>query len=300
MPEFESVTLSDPASPLTATFVPAAGMIGTSLAEDGVEYLGQRRGLDAYVTAGKTMGIPILYPWANRLSANTYEVDGTVVTLTAGINGVRTDEHGAPMHGVLAADPGWSVTSRSDNSLTATLDYGGDPRLLASFPFPHMLTQHVTLADRTLTIETMVRPTTSASVPLCFGYHPYLTIPGVPREQWMLTTPSMRHLPVDDHGIPTGGHAAWAGGTERLEGLEYDDGFDEVAVGAVFTLSGGDRRIDVTFERGYPAAQLFAPRNDALIGIEPMAAPTDALRRGNHRMAVAGSTETALFSIRVA
>ena len=58
MPEFEAVTLNDPSSPLTATFVPAAGMIGTSLADDGVEFLGQRRGLDAYVTAGKTMGIP--------------------------------------------------------------------------------------------------------------------------------------------------------------------------------------------------------------------------------------------------
>jgi len=31
-------------------------------------------------------------------------------------------------------------------------------------------------------------PTTSASVPLCFGYHPYLKIPGVPREEWLLTT----------------------------------------------------------------------------------------------------------------
>ena len=45
-------------------------MIGTSLADDGVELLGQRRGLDAYVTDGKTMGIPMLYPWANRLSGS--------------------------------------------------------------------------------------------------------------------------------------------------------------------------------------------------------------------------------------
>ena len=65
-------TLRDPSSSLTANYVPDAGMIGTSLTDDGVELLGQRRGLDAYVTAGKTMGIPILYPWANRLSDNTY------------------------------------------------------------------------------------------------------------------------------------------------------------------------------------------------------------------------------------
>ena len=69
MPEFETVTLRDPSSSLTATYVPIAGMVGTSLSDDGVELLGQRRGLNAYVTTGKTMGIPILYPWANRLSA---------------------------------------------------------------------------------------------------------------------------------------------------------------------------------------------------------------------------------------
>src|SRR6478735_6529647 len=99
MAELERITLRDPSSALTATFVPGAGMIGTSLTDDGVEFLGQRRGLDAYVADGKTMGIPILYPWANRLSGTDYTVAGTSVDLT-GAPGVRTDPHGAPMHGV--------------------------------------------------------------------------------------------------------------------------------------------------------------------------------------------------------
>lgn len=299
MVDFEAVTLKDPSSSLTASFVPAAGMVGTSLADGGDEFLGQRRGLTAYVNNGKTMGIPILYPWANRLSANTYEADGTLVTLTPGAGGVRTDDHGAPIHGVLAAYPGWEVSVRTESSLTAVLDYG-DPQLLASFPFPHLLTQHVTLAGRTLTVETTVAPTSSVPVPLCFGYHPYLKIPGVPREEWTLTTPPMRHLPVDDKGIPTGAHEPWPGGAEQLKATSYDDGYDRVPKGAVFSLTGGERRIDVVFESGYPAAQLFAPINDDLIAIEPMAAPTDALRRGGYRKAAPGKPETARFSIMVA
>lgn len=295
----DCVVLQDPSSPLTATFVPTAGMIGTSLSDGDVELLGQRRGLDAYVTDGKTMGIPILYPWANRLSGNGYEVDGAVVTLSPGRGGVRTDPNGSPMHGVLAAYSGWLVTAQTDNSLTAVLDHGGAPRLLASFPFPHLLTQSVTLAERTLTIETTVRPTTSARVPLCFGYHPYLTLPGVPREDWVLTTPPMRHCAVDDKGIPTGEHSDWEASTSTLGSTVYDDGFDRVPEGAVFTLAGGGRRIDVTYEKGYPAAQLFAPANDAVVGIEPMAAPTDALRRGTFRSAMPGKPETTRFSIRV-
>jgi len=299
MPEFERITLRDPASALSATFVPAAGMIGTSLADDGVEFLGQRRGLDAYVTDGKTMGIPILYPWANRLSGTDYAVGDTTVDL-AGAPGARTDPHGAPMHGVLAAHAGWQITDRSDHALTATIDFG-TPDLLAAFPFPHLLAQRITLSDRTLTIATTVEARGPAlAVPLCFGYHPYFTIPGVPRSEWELTTPAMRHLPVDDRGLPTGVHRSWAAESAPLGDRVLDDGFDEVPQGSVFAISGGDRRIEVSFEQGYPAAQLFAPAGDALVAIEPMTAPTDALRRGGYRMVPPGESATARFSIRVA
>ena len=97
--------------------------------------LGQRRGINAYLTTGKTMGIPILYPWANRLSANGYAVDGGAVTLTpASAGALRRARPGDPR--VLAAYPGWLVKQLADNRLTADLDFGGQPRLLTSFPFP--------------------------------------------------------------------------------------------------------------------------------------------------------------------
>src|SRR6516225_11517477 len=142
------VTLTDPSSPVAAQFVPGAGMIGTSLTDSGVELLGQRRGLQAYVEAGKTMGIPILYPWANRLGANTYTAENVTVTLKPGENGVRPDPNGLPIHGVLAAYPGWRVTTESENELTAEVDFGSDPSLLAGFPYPHVLTIAVRLAER--------------------------------------------------------------------------------------------------------------------------------------------------------
>lgn len=295
MAELDCITLQDASSALTATFVPGAGMIGTSLADDGVEFLGQRRGLDAYVTDGKTMGIPILYPWANRLGGTDYRVGAVTVDLTAAAR-VRTDPHGAPMHGVLAAYSGWRVSEHTAHSLTATIDFN-TPELLAAFPFPHVLTQRITLAARTLTIATTVDPG-AGPVPLCFGYHPYFTIPGVPRDEWELSTPTMRHLSVDDRGLPTGAHDPWAAGTAPLGARVLDDGFDEVPEGSVFALSGGGRRIEVTFERGYPAAQLFAPAGDALVAIEPMTAPTDALRRGGYRVA-ADEPVTAQFSVRI-
>ena len=286
-------------STLKAQFVPHAGMIGISLTDSGEELLGQRRGLDAYITAGKTMGIPLLYPWANRLGANTYTAEGATVTLTPGENGVRADPNGLPIHGVLAAYPGWRLTAESDNEVTAELDFGVDPELLATFPFPHLLTLTVSLSEQTLTMRTTVTPTGDRPVPLCFGFHPYLQLPGVSRDQWIVETPPLQHLRLDGWGLPAGEAARQPARTEPLGDKAFDDGYNDVADGAVFAVSGGGRRIEVHFEQGYPAAQIFAPPGEDVVCFEPMTAPTDALRRGGYRSAHPGESAAAVFSIRV-
>ena len=299
MADLTPVTLRDPSSALSAVYVPGAGMIATSLSDDGTELLGQRRGLDAYVSAGKTMGIPLLYPWANRLSAKTYELDGETVTLASDAYGVRTDGNGLPIHGLLAAYPGWRIQAVSDQKLTAELDFGARHELAASFPFPHLVELTVELSDRTLTVSTIVTPTADKAVPLVYGYHPYLRLPDVPRAQWQVDMPTMRHLLLDDTGLPTGTTEARPATAEPLGDTVFDDGFDQVADGAVFAVSGGGRRLEVRFERGYPAAQIFAPAGETVICFEPMTAPTDALRRGGYRCARPGAPDTTAFSIKV-
>lgn len=276
-------------------------MVCTSLSDDGVELLGQRKGLQAYVNDAKTLGVPILYPWANRLSANGYELDGGAVTLTPGVGGVHTDpDSGLPIHGLLAGYPGWLVTEQGENRLAATLDYGSRPALLASFPFPHVLTVDITLADRALRVETTVTATSSAPVPLCYGFHPYLVLPGVPRSEWTLQTPPLHHRPVDDRGLPTGEVLDWPAYSEKLGDKTFDDGYYGVPPGGAFALAGGDRRIEVVFDQGFPAAQIFAPGNDDVVGLEPMAAPTNALSTGRYRTTEPGRPDVSIFTIRVA
>jgi aldose 1-epimerase len=291
------VTLRDPSSSVAAQFVPDGGMIGTSLTDSGVELLGQRRGLDAYLSAGKTMGIPILYPWANRLGSNTYTAENVTVTLTPGENGVRPDPNGLPIHGVLAAYPGWRVTAESANELSAEVDFGTDPRLLASFPYPHVLAVTVGLAERTLTVRTTVTATGDKAVPLCFGFHPYLRLPDVARGEWIIETPPLRHLSLDQRGLPTGDTSEQPAKAEPLGDKAFDDAYGQVNDGAVFAVSGGGRRVEVHFEQGYPATQIFAPLAEDVVCFEPMTAPTDALRRGGYRCARPGEPAVAQFSI---
>ncbi|MGP8241569.1 MAG: aldose 1-epimerase, partial [Solirubrobacteraceae bacterium] len=77
----DTVQLRDAQSQLDATFVPGAGMVCCSLRHRGEELLAQNAGVDAYAKRGKTMGIPLLYPWANRLAGFDYTAAGRTVTV---------------------------------------------------------------------------------------------------------------------------------------------------------------------------------------------------------------------------
>ena len=282
---------------LAATFVPQLGMIGASLEHRGEELLGQRKGLPAYEAKGSTMGIPLLYPWANRLSGLSYAAAGKDVTLDADSPLVRLDPNGLPIHGLLAANPHWKLEDTSGTRITATLDFGAQPELLEAFPFPHELRLEIELTERALTIATTVDANAGSPVPVSFGFHPYLTLPNVAREQWRVELPVTTHLVLDDKGIPTGE----AQSIEPYEGPLEDRTFDDAYAGitAPFALEGGGRRIAVEFTDGYDYAQVYAPEGQALICFEPMTAPTNALVTGAAPMVDADSAGTSTFRIEV-
>ena len=79
----------------------------------------------------------------------------------------------------------------------------------------------------------------------------------------------------------------------------FDDAYDEVCDGAVFAVSGGGRRLEVHFDRGYPATQIFAPLAEDVVCFEPMTAPTDALRHDPPALAP-GESFSARFAVTVA
>lgn len=292
---------------LTAIFVPEAGMIGVSLMRDGNEMLGQRGGLENYIEKGKTMGLPILFPWANRLNGPGYNFAGKEVKVEDSMTGIRRDANGLPIHGSLAAFPGWSVVEAASDSgleaasLRATLDFGAHPELLASFPFPHRLDLDFTLRDTTLTVTTTVTATGDLPVPLAYGFHPYLALPGIDRSEWKVELPAMDSLELDGRGIPTGRSSAAKARKFKLEGLSLDDGFAGLKTGAAFRVSGGDHKATVRFESGYPAAQVFAPAGEQVICFEPMKAPSNALVSGDGLDSIEpGGSDTSVFSITIA
>jgi hypothetical protein len=100
--------------------------------------------------------------------------------------------------------------------------------------------------------------------------------------------------------IPSGETEDRTATSEILGERYFDESYDGVKPGSVFAVSGGDRRIEVHFDEGYSAAQVFSPSDDEVLCFQPMCAPTDSLRRGTYRVATQGDPVTATFSVHVA
>jgi aldose 1-epimerase len=184
--------------------------------------------------------------------------------------------------------------------LSATLPFAAHPELLAAFPFPHTLALDVALDAGGLTIATTLTATGDVGVPVAFGFHPYLRLPGVERSAWRLELPARRRLFTGPRGIPTGRHEEEQAARLGLGDRAFDDGFDRIADGAELSVAGGGRRIAVTFVTGYRVAQVFLPPGAAFVCLEPMTAPTDVLRSGAGLRRVApGTAFTAIFRVGV-
>ena len=210
-----------------AEFVPGVNMICSSLRYLGAEYLHQGAGVEAYARDGLTMGIPLLYPWANRLSGFRYRVAGQEVVLPQGENLIPLDDVGLPIHGVMPGLMRWEVASFDRRALTAKLRWTSD-ELLRLFPFPHELTVEAFVESGALTIATTVSSVGEEAVPVSFGYHPYLHIPEEERTGWEVRLGARRRLLLDGAMIPTGAREPVACRRFTLAERVLDDGFDGV------------------------------------------------------------------------
>src|SRR6476660_3433964 len=102
---------------LEAVFLPGHGMLGASLRHRKVEILRRIEDLQAAAAKGSTAGIPLLHPWANRLSGCHYRAAGREVTLDSSSPVLHLDENGLPMHGVPWSLLEWKVIQATQDTL---------------------------------------------------------------------------------------------------------------------------------------------------------------------------------------
>ena len=295
-----AVTLA--AGELEASFLPGLGLLGTSLRHRGEELLALPGGVEGYRDRHVT-GLPLLAPWANRLPGWRYRAAGVEVDLE-GLD-LATDPAGLPIHGTLTARPGWRLerlAAEPDRAvLAAGFDYGAWPELLAAFPFPHRLTVTAALQGASLAVTTTLAATGQRPVPVAFGWHPYLRLPGAPRAAWRLLRPRRTHLELDDRGLPTGKSADEPAEADPVGERTYDDlyALEDDPGGRRLGLEAAGRRLVVGYGDGYDHAQVFAPPGVEFVCLEPMTGPTAALAAGSTPLVAPGDTFAARFTVTV-
>jgi len=290
-----AVTISSPDGETEAEFVPEANMVCCSLRHRGAELLDPGQGVEAYAQRGKTMGIPLLHPWANRLARPSYSVGETTVRLPSAEGHYATDPNGLPIHGALPGHLRWSVQTGSPaERLTARLAWNTS-ELLELFPFEHELVIEAEVVGGGLALTTTVRATGSVPVPVAFGFHPYLRIPGSSRRDWRVALGASQRLLLDEQMIPTGAQEPLVEREFVLGDQSWDDGLAALDSGAAgeprFQVSDAETTLTVTFEEGFDYAQVYAPPGHDYICFEPMTAPTNALDSGHGLVLVAPGEE---------
>jgi aldose 1-epimerase len=278
MDDISAVSLA--AGDLRAVFLPNSGMLGASLQYRAQELLRRIDDLEAAKRKGSTAGIPLLFPWANRLAGLQYHVAGRNVNLDSTSPVLHFDDHGLAMHGVPWGQLTWTVAEAKQNCLRAYLHWKR-PELLAVFPYPHRLEITAELSPTSLQLQTEISADAQSPVPISFGFHPYFGIPGLARDQWRLQLPPMKKLQLDHRGIPAGTASSFAGFDGLLGQHSFDDGFALLDKTAGFSLSSENWRIAIRFLEGFPYAQVFAPPGKEFIALEPMTAPANALISGD-------------------
>lgn len=302
------ITIGDRDAGFEATFVPEIGMIGRSLRHEGEELLYQGDGLPAYSERGSTFALPLLHPWANRLRAWEFELDGREVELDP--DSPITHEDGATataIHGLLAASPHWLVTDADRGLLAAELDFGAIPEYMAAFPFPHRVRYTASIEAATLTVALTLIADRDVAVPISFGFHPYLTLPGSDRRDWYVQIPASGQALVDERMLPTGETVPVVPGSldGPLEDRTFDTPYPTLSGGGTgaaptFVVADDRRRLALMHASGFPVAQVYAPPASQFICFEPMTAPVDALISGDGlRWVQPGEEFEAVFTISV-
>jgi galactose mutarotase-like enzyme len=212
---------------------------------------------------------------------------------------VHLDPNGLPIHGLVAGFPHWEVLEREPARLCGRLDYAAWPELMAGFPFPHVLELTAALSDRALEVGVELTPSGDSPVPVAFGFHPYLRLPGLERQRWHVELPVTSRMVLDDRMLPTGRSEPVRIAPAPLGDRTFDDAFDGLDDPAEFVLAGAGRRVSVGFLEGYRFAQVYAPPGSEFICFEPMTAPIDPFASDRTLLAEPGSSHRARFEIAV-
>lgn len=249
-----------------------------SLTIDGFDYLHHEP--DVLDGGSPTRsGIPILFPWPNRIAGSRYWWDGVEYEVP-----VTQPATGASLHGFACRTP-WRVISHTDDSITGEWILSRDaPQMSAMWPADAGIRVTYQVAQTSLTVSSEVFTADDRDLPFGLGFHPYFRVPG-PFEQWLLQCDADQFWPLADM-TPSGPAQPVPDDLDfRRARRTGDQHLDDVLTGLP-EAAGMTRRaallsmassLTVSTDPGFREFVLFTPAGRAAVAIEPYTCTTNAV-----------------------
>lgn len=281
---------------------PDAGCVATSWRVNDREVLALPSPREEFLRSPRTGGVPLLYPYANRLRSDHFQVAGHNVDLSVDTK-LKRDPTGLPIHGLLLRWSDWNLNQPSSSRLEASIRWSDHASLMAAYPFAHTLRVSWEVARNssiaTLTVTTVIEADQDQAVAIAFGWHPYISVANPSSAQ--IELPRRRPVALAASGLPIldSSKRNWAGASTEGVGQNQDSLFEiEPSAGSTnIAIIDGIDRTEIFFEGGYNFLQVYSPTNASFVCAEPMTSATSALTDGPTVIA-SGERAQAIFQIR--
>ncbi|MCO5232332.1 MAG: aldose 1-epimerase [Chitinophagales bacterium] len=243
--------------------------------------------LQQYQSSKSLAGIPLMYPWANRLGADYFTFEGTKYLIENNQQIVR-DTNELPIHGLLLKSDKWQVKEVGADEYSAWYisEYINDENseIFLNYPFLHSLNLIYRLKSDKVEISLTITNHDEKNLPVSFGFHPYFSLEQYNREQVVLNIPYQNHVITDASLLPTGAFEPaenlLAKSPFPLKKFYLDDGFVNKAVASNAYFETEDYRLEIVPDENFRCVVVYAPYNNdkMFICIEPMIVPTNSLQ----------------------
>lgn len=274
----EKIILIDNSNAIQVTIIPEIGNNLISLQKNEQEFIWfPFSKLSDFKKNPILCGIPFLAPWGNRIDGDTYYINGKKYTIPQNIP--LRDENNLPLHGIYLYSR-WEVVSVTADIYSASVNCILSSNSEAvNFPLSHTYEMSYILSERGVEIKLRIINSSAENFPVAVGFHPYLQLPKIPREDWVLEIPAKYTMQLDERLLPNGKKEENSYKKVKLGNLALDHIFTDIissSRGNSCKLYSRNQGINIRLGENYPIVIIYAPPEQNFICIEPMAAPTNS------------------------
>jgi aldose 1-epimerase len=281
------IVLADDVAETQAILVPSFGFpciaFRVGLDDGAWNVVAEPPDAEQFRTRVGRFGVPLMFPWPNRVRDGRFTFAGHEYTLPLPARGPHA------IHG-LTRDRPWTVgrTGVDDAAFCrASIRIGASPN--DPWPFPARLAVEYRLFDRSLDIHAEAENAGSTPMPMGFGIHPWFDVPfgsAAPRDAMELRAPAEGYWELDETLCTIGPVRAVTDGIDLrawspIAGRFIDDVYTDLTLeDGWFTAEVRDpangRSIAVRSDAGFREHVVFAPLHSDVVCLEPYTCATDA------------------------